>query len=950
MLTASPRRLRPLPALPVHDSLSGNWLGLANGYPFSSSLRDLSVRLSMDSHRSSMEGSRTSLDGGSRPPTPLSKGGSSSDLTRGSASSSPNATLMGKLSKKKGGTAAKFKVPDSDPLEEASLAANILSELEKDLWAFVEEDEARKGRSEAEATQLVDSCGLVPALAGLQALKRLSLEDNHLIRCFSVHALFRTLETLHLGFNLLTSLEGLSGRPLMQLHHLYCNHNRLKRFFKSTDLGAQFPNLRTLDARANQLDSAALPAALPAYLEAVVLSDNALATLPPTLLQSTRQLTTLDLSGNQLALLPPWPAALGSLVHLNLSRNRLQALPEGWENLKSLETLDVSSNQLAQLTTGGFTACTALTVVNLSLNALTELPLGIGCLQLLEKLYVGANMLASLPSDLGLDNRRLSTLVLRRNRLSSPAALEPIWAIQTLVELDLCANGLTQLPDDVNRLVNLEVLRLSGNRLSALPSLAGLPAFVQSHGGTGRGKLFINDNCFTTFPESILALRGIHTLWMDSNPIKAVPVQIGDVSALETFSVTLAAGPSRLAPLPNTITVGNLSRLYTCDTAWRPNGPGGGDKDKDAAPPALPLFLKDTDIVQSEKLPESLLHTRNIRNASTPLPRRETGISQMLGTAPHGLEDAITVTTITGRGNVGTLDYIALFDGHGGVEAARFCQTTFHDNLRIRLEMQPANAPEQLAITNALRSAFFLTNEGLRLWLSAHGHSDRLVGCTATVVLISETNVYCANVGDSVAVLGRRRGASSTPATSPPSSPRTAANLANLDAVSARSQMFEALRLSTLHRPNQRYEAARVSAGGGYVSVDRATNLCRVHSPYANNGLGVSRALGDVPMGRAVSVEPSITTHKRNTDGTDLFLILACDGVTDVLSDAELVVIASGSSMEVAGNTAVVPNSSGAVAAAHRIRGWAYALGSRDDLSVAVVDLSTYFAKAPPVA
>ncbi len=50
--------------------------------------------------------------------------------------------------------------------------------------------------------------------------------------------------------------------------------------------------------------------------------------------------------------------------------------------------------------------------------------------------------------------------------------------------------------------------------------------------------------------------------------------------------------------------------------------------------------------------------------------------------------------------------------------------------------------------------------------------------------------------------------------------------------------------------------------------------------------LAVSRAIGDASMSPFVSAEPFINSVELNNDAQ--FLILACDGVWDVLSDEDV--------------------------------------------------------------
>ena len=78
------------------------------------------------------------------------------------------------------------------------------------------------------------------------------------------------------------------------------------------------------------------------------------------------------------------------------------------------------------------------------------------------------------------------------------------------------------------------------------------------------------------------------------------------------------------------------------------------------------------------------------------------------------------------------------------------------------------------------------------------------VGCTATVVLISQSHYICANAGDSRTVLARSQGS---------------------------DMCFP---LSDDHKPDNPAEKARIEAAGGFVEDNRV-----------NGSLNLSRSLGD---------------------------------------------------------------------------------------------------------
>ena len=133
-------------------------------------------------------------------------------------------------------------------------------------------------------------------------------------------------------------------------------------------------------------------------------------------------------------------------------------------------------------------------------------------------------------------------------------------------------------------------------------------------------------------------------------------------------------------------------------------------------------------------------------------------------------------------------------------------------------------------------------------------------GCTAITVLITPTEFYIANAGDSRAVLCR--GGVAVP-------------------------------LSEDHKPNDPRESERIMKAGG--TVEESQGGARTH--YRVNGnLNLSRAIGDLeykknvdlqPHEQMITSTPDILWMERSPD--DEFIILGCDGVWDVLSNDDCV-------------------------------------------------------------
>ena len=125
-------------------------------------------------------------------------------------------------------------------------------------------------------------------------------------------------------------------------------------------------------------------------------------------------------------------------------------------------------------------------------------------------------------------------------------------------------------------------------------------------------------------------------------------------------------------------------------------------------------------------------------------------------------------------------------------------------------------------------------------------------GCTAVVALIADGQLIVANAGDSRCVLCRSG---------------------------------EASALSRDHKPTDPDEHARIAAAGGFVTEGRV-----------NGSLNLSRALGDMEYkqrrdlpaaAQAVTAQPEILSTPIHEG--DEFIILACDGIWDVMTNQQAV-------------------------------------------------------------
>jgi serine/threonine protein phosphatase PrpC len=191
-----------------------------------------------------------------------------------------------------------------------------------------------------------------------------------------------------------------------------------------------------------------------------------------------------------------------------------------------------------------------------------------------------------------------------------------------------------------------------------------------------------------------------------------------------------------------------------------------------------------------------------------------------------------------------------IFDGHGGRKAADFAARRFPDILKNHPKFK--SDPEK-----ALHESILATEDE---FLELARKDELNDGTTLVVGLISGPNLYVANVGDSEAFVCRGE---------------------------------SALSLTTIHNPSKNSnEVSRVQSVGGRLYNNR---LGHPHLNVRFFNIAISRAIGDLlykspqytqhkPSG--LTADPDVSVNKLADE--DKFLLLACDGVWDVLTHQEV--------------------------------------------------------------
>jgi protein phosphatase PTC1 len=183
--------------------------------------------------------------------------------------------------------------------------------------------------------------------------------------------------------------------------------------------------------------------------------------------------------------------------------------------------------------------------------------------------------------------------------------------------------------------------------------------------------------------------------------------------------------------------------------------------------------------------------------------------------------------------------FFGLYDGHGGRASVDFITKSLHMNMESTLKASPSTP-----IANAFTSSYLATDGQLRR------QNILRSGSTSVTCIVREEDgkkmLHVANVGDSRAVLARGG---------------------------------KALRLTIDHKATLPEEAKRITEAGGFIGRNKRVN----------GVLAISRALGDhmLKENNVVTAEPYVDQLELETG--DTHVLLACDGVWDVMTDQEAI-------------------------------------------------------------
>ncbi|XP_078429087.1 protein phosphatase 2C family protein isoform X1 [Wolffia australiana] len=281
------------------------------------------------------------------------------------------------------------------------------------------------------------------------------------------------------------------------------------------------------------------------------------------------------------------------------------------------------------------------------------------------------------------------------------------------------------------------------------------------------------------------------------------------------------------------------------------------------------------------------------------------------------MEDFFDVKILEVNGQ--TVSLFGVYDGHGGAHAAKYLKEHLFENL--------IGHPQFISDTKlAISETYKKTDSD---FLESERNTLRDDGSTASTAVLVGSCLYVANVGDSRAVI---------------------------------SKAGKAIALSDDHKPNRSDERKRIEDAGGIVMWAGKLAILSTSCPEINlktprellilskrflhptiihNRVGTWRVGGVLAMSRAfgnrllkqfVVAEPEIQEQEISDDLE--FLVLASDGLWDVVANEDAILLARGEENP--------------EAAARRLTETAFARGSADNITCIVVRFHHRAAADPP--
>lgn len=634
----------------------------------------------------------------------------------------------------------------------------------------------------------------------LKKIAKINLSHNKLTIINDLSGM-KNLRTLNLRFNRIAHLKSNSST----LQNLFLTDNRIAAFEDS------LPKLRTLELQENPITSIGFTSidstklSFPTNMTSLSLSKAKLASVPGDLFKNLPYLEKLELNENNLSRLPVEITYLTKLVYLSVARNKLEFLPTEFSSLKSLRSLDIHSNNVREFFVGMENI--ELTYLNISSNVFGNLSTDV---PFYRNLSVDSKLAKSLMFFIAADNQ----------------FDDGMWSLfncfTNLKVLNLSYNNFADV--SFLRLANLSELYLSGNKLTALPG------------------------------DTVLHWKALKTLMVNGNQLLTLPAELSQLQHLTIFDI----GSNQLKY--------NISNHHY-DWNWGQNKDlkylnfSGNRRfeiksfvsneidtdlsDLTVLPQLKVLGLMDVTI-NTSKVPDENINFR-LRTTASMINGMRYGVADTLGQRNYVCSRDVTIERFRGNDDECLL---CLHDSKNqsadyGHNISRIVRDIYDKILLRQLEKYGDSTDEE--IMTALRFSFLQLNKEINGMLNSVDNgttvanltsADLLSGACSTVIYIKGKKLYCANIGDCMAVISKNNG--------------------------------DYRKLTTDHIPTKREEYERIRLSGGYVNNGKLDGV-----------VDVSRAVGFFDLLPHIHASPDISVTELNS--SDEMLVLGTHRVWEYM-------------------------------------------------------------------
>ncbi|ELP83824.1 podocan precursor, putative [Entamoeba invadens IP1] len=511
----------------------------------------------------------------------------------------------------------------------------------------------------------------------------------------------------------------------------------------------------------------------------------------------------------------------GVVQYMILANNKLTCSPD-LSMLSKISRLDLSQNRITWF--DDKTCHPTLQQLDVSCNPLVEFPVCLSRCVSLKTLNVSDCHLFDIPTNVLASLSNLENLYLACNHLSSLESLSVSTKLKTLY---LQSNNLLHFPRCVCNLTTLKTLFLSNNLITVIPDQISKLSQLEI--------LDLCCNCILDI-ECLTALYNLKELNVAFNFIKTIPVGFSQMKSLSAMNIN-GNQLSLKEKIPH------LEKKFDFFQVQIPVLKTPKDEVDGATTILSTTVFADKKVVKTFNMPSETYQFLTLKTANGVLSEDEhpieVGSSEMKGRRPSMQDTTFEIKNFMMKG----FHMIGLFDGHGGDNVSKMASAMFPTVFANQLQAQVKRSlskkkiePENY-IDNWVKTAFSETYEILNKNVENQKYTD---GSAAVVVLITPQKLYCANCGDSRALLVQKN---------------------------------TEIPMSVDHKPTHPNELRRIRKNNGYV--DKSGRL--------NGEVGLARALGDLRCHPALTAEPEVLTYNRS--GEDLAIVMACDGVWDVFEN-----------------------------------------------------------------